>query len=168
MTRALPSRSVTRSSPSLRPLTISYAHSIACSPLAGPRTLITPGGWEAGAKVVLYTVAGALYLLPLVFGPERDGWVRTQLSGPVFFWLGEISYGIFAIHMLVLNAVFSVLDIDIFTGRFITVAATTLVVTIALATASFYLFERRIMRWKNVRFFARMDTEARPEGATVR
>lgn len=141
---------------------------IACSPLAGPRTLITPGGWEAGAKVVLYTVAGALFLLPLIFGPERDGWVRTQLSGPVFFWLGEISYGIFAIHMIVLNAVFGVLDLDVFTGRFITVAVATLVITITLATASYYLFERRLMRWKNLRFFARLDAEARPEGATVR
>lgn len=141
---------------------------IACSPLAGPRLLLVPGGWEAGSKVVLYAVAGGLYVLPLVFGPERDGWVRTQLSGPVLFWLGEVSYGIFAIHLAVLNAVFTVLDIAIFTGRFVTVAATTLVVTTALATISFYLFERPILRAKNISFFARMDAEARPVRATVR
>ena len=140
---------------------------IACSPLAGPRTLITPGGWEAGAKVVLYGIAGAMFVLPLVFGPERDGWVRTQLSGPVLFWLGEISYGVFAIHMLVLNAVFRQLDIEVFTGRFVTVAGLTLGVTIVLATISYYLMERPVMRWKNVRFFARMDAEARPERASV-
>jgi peptidoglycan/LPS O-acetylase OafA/YrhL len=140
---------------------------IACSPLAGPRTLLTPGGWEAGTKVVLYGVAGALYVLPLVFGPERDGWMRTQLSGPVLFWLGEISYGVFAIHMLVLNGVFRFLDLDVFTGRFVTVAGLTLGITIVLATISYYLFERRVMRWKNVRFFARMDVEARPDRASV-
>ncbi|WP_395658786.1 acyltransferase family protein [Nocardioides sp.] len=140
---------------------------IAASPLAGPRTLLTPGGWEAGLKVVLYAVAGGLYLLPLVFGPEREGWVRTQLSGPVLFWLGEISYGIFAIHMLVLNGVFAVLDLDYFTGHFVTVAALTLGITIVLATMSYYGFERRVMRFKNVRFFARMDAEARPDHATV-
>ena len=140
---------------------------IACTPLAGPRTLLTPGGWEAGPKVVLYAIAGGLYVLPLVFGPVRDGWARTQLSGPVLFWLGEISYGIFAIHMLVLNAVFAGLDIDIFTGRFLTVAGTTLAVTIVLATASYYLYERPIMRWKNVRFFARLDAVSRPERASV-
>lgn len=141
---------------------------IACSPLAGPRQLLVPGGWEAGSKVVLYAVAGALYVLPLVFGPEREGWVRTQLSGPVLFWLGEISYGIFAIHMLVLNAVFAVLDIPIFTGRYLTVAGATLAMTIVLATASFYLFEKPILRAKNIRYFSRMDREARPMGATVR
>jgi peptidoglycan/LPS O-acetylase OafA/YrhL len=140
---------------------------VACSPLAGPRQLLIPGGWEAGSKVVLYAAAGAFYLLPLVFGPERDGWVRTQLSGPVMFWLGEISYGVFAIHMLVLNAVFSVLDIPIFTGRYLTVAATTLAVTIVLATMSYYLYERPIMRAKNIAFFARMDARSRPTGATV-
>ena len=108
-----------------------------------------------------------MFVLPLVFGPERDGWIRTQLSGPVLFWLGEISYGIFAIHMLVLNGVFRYLDIDVFTGRFVTVATLTLGVTIVLATTSYYLMERPVMRWKNLRFFARMDVEARPERASV-
>ncbi|MCB0894811.1 MAG: acyltransferase [Nocardioides sp.] len=140
---------------------------IAASPLAGPRTLLTPGSWEAGPKVVLYAVAGGLYLLPLVFGPEREGWIRTQLSGPVLFWLGEISYGIFAIHMLVLNGVFRALDIEVFTGRFVTIALLTLGITIVLATISYYLYERPIMRFKNVRFFVRMDAEARPDHATV-
>jgi peptidoglycan/LPS O-acetylase OafA/YrhL len=130
---------------------------LACSPLAGPRLLLTPDGWQAGAKVVLYGVAGAFMVLPLVFGPERDGTVRTQLCGPVPVWLGEISYGVFAIHMLVLNLVFRALDLDVFTGRFLTVALLTLVATLVLATVSFYLFEKPIMRLKNLRFFARME-----------
>lgn len=130
---------------------------IACTPLAGPRLLLTPGAWEAGSKVVLYTIAGAFFVLPLVFGPEREGWVRERLTGPVPTWLGDISYGIFAIHMCVLNLVFRVLDLDVFTGRFITVAGLTLVITAALATASFYLFERPLLRAKNIGFFARME-----------
>jgi peptidoglycan/LPS O-acetylase OafA/YrhL len=130
---------------------------LACSPLAGPRLLLTPEGWQAGAKVVLYAVAGAFFVLPLVFGPEREGWARKQLCGPVPFWLGEISYGIFAIHMLVLNLVFRALDLEVFHGRFLTVAVLTLGVTLVLATLSFYLFEKQVMRLKNVGFFARME-----------
>jgi peptidoglycan/LPS O-acetylase OafA/YrhL len=72
-------------------------------------------------------------------------------------WLGDISYGIFAIHMCVLNLVFRMLDLDVFTGRFLTVAGLTLVITAALASASFYLFERPLLRAKNIRFFARME-----------
>lgn len=130
---------------------------VACTPLAGPRLLLTPGAWEAGSKVVLYTIAGAFFVLPLVFGPEREGWVRERLTGPIPTWLGDISYGIFAIHMCVLNVVFRMLDLDVFTGRFITVAGLTLAITAALATASFYLFERPVLRAKNIRFFARME-----------
>jgi peptidoglycan/LPS O-acetylase OafA/YrhL len=130
---------------------------IACTPVAGPRLLLTPGAWEAGSKVVLYTIAGAFFVLPLVFGPVRDGWVRQRLSGPVPFWLGEISYGVFAIHMLVLNLVFHLLDLEVFHGRFLTVASLTLVITFAIATASYYLFERPILRAKNIRFFSRME-----------
>lgn len=130
---------------------------IACTPIAGPRLLLTPGAWEAGFKVVLYAVAGTFLVLPLVFGPEREGWVRDRLSGAVPMWLGDISYGIFAIHMLVLNLVFHLLDLEVFTGRFLTVVALTLAITIVLASISFYLMERPIMRAKNVSFFARME-----------
>src|SRR5262249_52411944 len=107
---------------------------LACTPVAGPRLLLSPDGWQAGAKVVLCGAAGAFYVLPLVFGPEREGWARRQLTGPVPFWLGEISYGIFAIHMLVLNLVFRALDLQVFHGRFLTVAVLTLGVTMVLAT----------------------------------
>jgi len=130
---------------------------LACSPLAGPRLLLTPDGWEAGAKVVLYTVAGAFYVLPLVFGPEREGPIRRVLCGPVPFWLGEISYGIFAIHMIVLNQVFRTLDLAVFTGRFLTVALLTISITVVLATISFYLFEKPILRLKNLRPFVRRE-----------
>jgi peptidoglycan/LPS O-acetylase OafA/YrhL len=140
---------------------------VASTPAAGPRLLLVPGEWEAGTKLVLYTVAGAFFLLPLIFGPESEGWVRQQLSGPVPIWLGDISYGIFAIHMLVLNLVFRALDLEVFTGRFLTVAVLTLAITIALASASWYLFEKRVLRWKNVRFFARMEAAPRAQGATV-
>lgn len=135
---------------------------IACSPLAGPRLLLIPGEWEAGLKVVLYAGAGAFLILPLVFGPERDGWVRGQLAGPIPTWLGQISYGIFAIHMLVLNWVFHLLDLDVFTGRFLTVAAMTLLITIVLATLSFHLLEKQVMKAKNLRFVARREPRGTP------
>jgi peptidoglycan/LPS O-acetylase OafA/YrhL len=141
---------------------------VACTPAAGPRLLLVPDGWEAGTKVVLYGVAGAFYLLPLVFGPERQGWVREQLSGPVPTWLGDISYGIFAIHMIVLNLVFRALDLEVFTGRFLTVSVLTLTISVVLASASYYLFERRVLRLKNIRFFARMEAAPRRvRGATA-
>ncbi len=130
---------------------------LACSPIAGPRLLLVPGAWEAGSKVVLYTISGAFFVLPLVFGPETEGRARAWLSGPLPFWLGEISYGIFAIHMFVLNKVFIATDTDIFTGHFIMILGLTLIVTIVLAGLSFHLFEKPILRFKNVRWAVRME-----------
>jgi peptidoglycan/LPS O-acetylase OafA/YrhL len=142
------------------------AFALACSPLAGPRLLLAPGALEAGTKLVLYTVAGASFVLPLVFGPELYGRARQWLSGPVPFWLGDISYGIFAIHMIVLNLVFRVTGIEIFTGRFLTVLAITVTVTIPLAAVSFHLFERRVLRAKNLRWFVRLEPVGIDLGST--
>ena len=90
---------------------------------------------------MLYAVAGAFLVLPLVFGPEREGRVRSSLTGPVPFWLGEISYGIFAIHMFVLNWSSGRSTSTCSPAEF-TVALLTLRVTLVLATVSFYLFEK--------------------------
>jgi peptidoglycan/LPS O-acetylase OafA/YrhL len=63
----------------------------------------------------------------------------------------------------VLNLVFRMLDLDVFTGRFLTVAALTLAITVALATASYHLFEKQVLKAKNARFVVR--TEHAPAAA---
>lgn len=140
---------------------------IACSPIAGPRLLLVPGAWEAGLKALLYTVAGAFFVLPLVFGPEREGRVRRALSGTIPFWFGEISYGIFAIHMFVLNMVFRATKIDIFTGHYLYILFLTLVVTTVVAALSFHLMEKPIMRWKNATWVVGAREETAPKTAKV-
>ena len=127
---------------------------LACTSVAGPRTLIPPNHWEGLAKAALYTVAGTFYVLPLVFGPEREGRVRKFLSGPVPYFLGEISFGIFAIHMFVLIQGMRVLDIGVFTGHFWGVFAGVCAVTVVLATVSYYGLERPFLRLKNSGPFA--------------
>ncbi len=140
---------------------------IACSPIGGPRLLLVPGAWEAASKLVLYTVAGAFFVLPLVFGPEREGRARQWLSGPVPFWLGDISYGTFAIHMFVLNMVFLVADLELFTGKFLLVLAATLAVTLPVASASFLFLERPVLRLKNTGPFGRMEPAGADLGSTA-
>lgn len=143
------------------------AFAIACSALAGPRLLLAPGAFEAGAKLVLYTVAGTAFVLPLVFGPELDGRARQWLSSPVPFWLGDISYGVFAIHMFMLNLILRVTGIDLFTGHFLTVLALTLSSTIVVAGLSFRFFERPILRAKNVSWIVRTEPPNVELGSTA-
>lgn len=128
---------------------------LACTPLAGPLTLELSTAWAAGFKSVLYTLAGAFYLLPLIFGPEREGKVREFMSRPGPSWLGEISYGIFCIHLLMLNLSLEILRIEVFTGRFALVWATTMVLTIAASALAYRYLEKPALHLKNVGPFAR-------------
>jgi peptidoglycan/LPS O-acetylase OafA/YrhL len=122
---------------------------LACTSLAGPRTLIPPTALEGGTKSALYTVAGFFFVLPLLFGPPLAGRIRGFLASPVPFALGEISYGVFAIHMFVLVNGMRVLGIEVFTGQFVLVLVCVGLVTLILATISFYGFERPILGWKD-------------------
>jgi peptidoglycan/LPS O-acetylase OafA/YrhL len=128
---------------------------VACTPVAGPRIIAMPLGWEAGTKDVLYAATAGLLLLPLVFGPEREGAVRERLSGRAAVWLGDISYGVFAIHLFVMGWLFRALDIVPFTGHFVTILVLDLAITFVLATLSYRFFERPILRLKNHRWIVR-------------
>jgi peptidoglycan/LPS O-acetylase OafA/YrhL len=128
---------------------------VACTPVAGPRIIAMPLGWEAGTKDVLYAATAGLLLLPLVFGPEREGNVRERLAGRTAVWLGDISYGVFAIHLFVMGWLFRALDIVPFTGHFVTILVLDLAVTFVLATLSYRFLERPVLRLKNHRWVVR-------------
>ena len=98
-----------------------------------------------------------------MFGPEPRAGCGPRLNRPDPVWLGEISYGIFCIHLFVLEMVFRGWGITGFTGHFVTLLSTTVVVTVALASVSYYLFERPILRYKNLRWFVRREPPARPD-----
>jgi peptidoglycan/LPS O-acetylase OafA/YrhL len=134
---------------------------IACTPIAGPRLLITPSPWEALMKSVLYTVSAAFFVLPLVFGPETEGVVRRAASTRFAVWMGDISYGIFCIHLISLEVTMDLLDVEPFTGRFWTVFLTTVALTVALAAVSLYVLERPFLRLKNAGPFAPKAAAAR-------
>ena len=75
--------------------------------------------------------------------------MRQFLASPVPFVLGEISFGIFAIHMFVLVNGMRVMNIEVFTGEFTLVLLMVSTVTLVLAGVSYYGFERRVLRLKN-------------------
>ena len=140
---------------------------LACSPLAGPRLLLTPAAWEAGAKVVLYGVAGAFIVLPLVFGPGARGLGARAAQRPG----ADLARRDLLRHLrdphdraqpgLPRSSTSRSSPVGSSPSRLLTLA-----ITIVLATISFYLFERPILRAKNLRFFARMepaDLEPEPE-----
>ncbi|MGZ4493076.1 MAG: acyltransferase family protein [Nocardioides sp.] len=136
---------------------------LACTPLAGPRVLVPPNYWEAFLKVTLYGLSAAFLLLPLMFGPERDGFWRRTFSSRVAVWLGDVSYGVFCLHLIVLDTVMRVLRVPVFSGRFQEVLMLTVLGSLLVSTASLYCLERPLLRLKNVGPFA--PTTATPRAA---
>lgn len=89
-----------------------------------------------------------LVLLPAVLGRGTSGLPGALLGNRVLSWLGKVSYGIFLWHFPIM---FHLADEGASAwvpgGPFLSLTLTTLVVTVALAAASFYLVESPLMRW---------------------
>lgn len=130
-------------------------YGIASTPITGARVLVPPSSWEAMLKIVLYGIAGGLVVLPMVFGDLHEGRIRRLCNHRVSFFLGEISYGIFCIHLIVLHEVFRRSGYGAFQGHWAQVFTLTLAGTVVLATVAHYLIERPFMRLRGFGPFGR-------------
>lgn len=121
---------------------------LATSPIAGPYGLSPASPGEAATKNILYGLLALMIVFPAVAAVDESSEppaVRA-LGGRVGHFLGDISYGVFAYHVVVLGVVERLTGHVAFTGRFAPLFWLTLSVSIVLATVSYRLIERPIMR----------------------
>ena len=116
---------------------------IASSPLAGSYTLSAPSPGQAFMKSLLYTGIAACVVFPAITPTPRTAAVLGGKAGHIG---GDISYGVFAYHLIVLSLVEQITDFKLFSGHFAMLFWPTLVLSIGVAAASYYGMERRIMR----------------------
>ncbi len=104
---------------------------IVSTPIAGDIT--TPmQPWQPLIKAVFYASIATLAVAPLALG-SRGGYARLLASRPMV-WLGEISYEIFLVHVMVMEIVMaSVLHWPVFTGSTAGLFVVTLLLTVPLA-----------------------------------
>lgn len=124
---------------------------LATTPLAGPEGLVRLEPWQYATKITLGAIMSFTLLAPLVLG--RGGPHRI-LAGPLALAIGRWSYGIFIWHLAVLSITFPVFGILPFHGNFVFVLFVTLVLSIAMASASYALVEepaRRAVQRRQVR-----------------
>ncbi|HYU83988.1 MAG TPA: acyltransferase [Kribbellaceae bacterium] len=121
---------------------------IAATPVGGPWLLQFPSGGAAIAKNLLYGAAAACLVLPLVLGDSERGLIRGLLAHPVANYLGELSYVMFCIHLIVIRYVYSGLDVELFQGRFGTVWLLTMAGTIAWSALIYRYVETPLRRFR--------------------
>lgn len=108
-------------------------------------------GWNAERHII------GLTLLPLVLSFALSPTLLFVNRATVF--LGQISYGVYLLHPLVIVVIVRPLN-EALTGelpirlKLMVMVATTLAITIPLAAVSYFGFERRISRWRPQPTFA--------------
>lgn len=116
----------------------------ALTPIAGPRSLVASTVGQSFTKQTLYVVMAVALVWPAVFG--RSPTTAAILGNPVMRFAGDISYGVFLYHLVVLDAVMSLLDNQLWSGKVIQVLPLTLAGAVLLATLSFRFLERPVTR----------------------
>ena len=105
---------------------------IVSTPIAGDVGMSPVKVWEPLAKAVFYAIIATLVVAPLAL--DDRGWYTHMLSSRPMVWLGEISYEIFLIHVIIMAiATDSVLRRPAFTGSMTELFVVTLMMTVPLA-----------------------------------
>ncbi|MCE1178619.1 MAG: acyltransferase [Micrococcales bacterium] len=116
----------------------------ALSTAAGPRAVGETSAAQAVIKSYLYLGFAAALVWPAVMGRSRP--VMTALANAPMRYLGDISYGVFLYHLVVLEGVMNLLGNPVFGGSALPVLLLTLAGTIPLAALSYRYLELPIIR----------------------
>ncbi|WP_420110438.1 acyltransferase family protein [Mycolicibacter arupensis] len=105
---------------------------IASTPIAGQPTTSPSELSEALVKAGFYAVIAALLVAPLALG--NRGWYARFLASRPMVWLGEISYEIFLVHLVLMEvAMVYVLRAPVYTGSMLGLFVVTMVITVPVA-----------------------------------
>jgi peptidoglycan/LPS O-acetylase OafA/YrhL len=102
---------------------------IASTPIAGEPTTSPHAVSEALFKAGFYALIATLLVAPVALGDH--GWYTRLLGTRPMVWLGEISYEIFLIHLVVMEiAMIKVLHQPVYTGSMLNLFVATMLLTI--------------------------------------
>lgn len=133
---------------------------VASTGLAGPRDLAAPTPLEAAVKELSYALVAGLLLVAALGRGVEDAVARSRFAG-LARTLGNLSYGIFLWHVLVLQVVFAALGLHLFqvSAGWLLVLVT--VLTVVVAAASWRFVERPVLaRARREQAAAASPTEA--------
>jgi peptidoglycan/LPS O-acetylase OafA/YrhL len=139
-------------SPGTAWLTAVGAYAVACTDAGGP---VIPSSlripiWENEARLALYLVVAACLVAPAAFQPANETFVSWLFGNGTMRFLGRISYGIFLWQFVVIYGYYDLVDRRPLTFDYFPVLIVTALGTIILATVSYYLLEKPLMRLRDL------------------
>lgn len=121
---------------------------VATTPVAGPTQLLPSTPAESLTKHLLYAAVGGLLVLSgVAAGPGTR--FHTVLGAVPARHLGLISYSLFSLHLLLIDALAPALGWELFGGNGVRLWALTVVVSIVCADLTYRFIERPAMRLKS-------------------
>jgi peptidoglycan/LPS O-acetylase OafA/YrhL len=117
---------------------------IAGTPVAGPRGVAVSSAGQIATRVLLQATIAVALLIAAAFGPRTR--TKALLQTRPARWLGDVSYGLFLWHLMVLEVFYARTGRPEFTGDPITTFVVVAGLGLVLATASYYLMERPLLR----------------------
>ncbi|CAN5138875.1 acyltransferase [soil metagenome] len=105
---------------------------IVATPIGGEPTTSPTQLWEALVKTGFYAVIATLLIAPLALA--NRGWYSRFLASRPMVWLGEISYEIFLVHLVLMEvAMVEVLRTPVYTGSMAGLFVVTMVFTVPVS-----------------------------------
>lgn len=114
--------------------------------LAGPYGLDPATLLEAGSKNLGYTILAVLVVLPCIAAEPSSSRVVAALGSRPARLLGDLSYGVFVYHLVVLGLLERAIGHKPFTGDFLVLWPTTIMASLLVAWVSYRYVEAPIMR----------------------
>jgi peptidoglycan/LPS O-acetylase OafA/YrhL len=121
-------------------------------------TFVGESAAQSATKTTIFAILATAAAWPAVFG--RTSTTLAVLANPVMRYVGTISYGMFLLHILVLDGVMTLLDDRVFTGSIVQVLPLTVAGTLGLAALSFHWLERPVIRRAHRSSWARRRVSA--------
>ena len=113
-----------------------------------PRGLVTYTFTEDMGIHYFYLAVAAFFLLPGIFGPQKEGAIRRVLRHPAVVFLGLVSYGLYLWNETLMEKYIEWTNSTPFNTSFLTMLIVVFVVTTVVATLSYLLVERPVLSLK--------------------